>query len=129
MEEHFGTNYTDAILECGKRVIKQADRVSKLEKCRERAPLIVEVVNKEGVGPDYWILHYILVHAIQNDGFKALSWMLAQHSHGSKPSPLCDKNNLDLNPIGHLLIMHHHEIGLDRTPVVSVDQLVTHLAL
>jgi len=48
LEEHFGTNYTDAILEGGdevsmhevKRVIKQADRVSKLEKCRERAPLI-----------------------------------------------------------------------------------------
>ena len=46
LEEHFGTNYTDAILEGGdevsmhevKRVIKQADRVSKLEKYRERAP-------------------------------------------------------------------------------------------
>ena len=56
LEEHFGTNYTDAILEGGdevsmrevKRVVKQADRVSKLEKCRERAPLIVEVVNKGG---------------------------------------------------------------------------------
>ena len=41
LEEHFGTSYTDAILEGGdevsmhevKRVIKQADRVSKLEKC------------------------------------------------------------------------------------------------
>ena len=54
MEEHFGTNYTDAILGSGdevsthevKRVIKQADRVRKLEKCRDSAPLIVEVVNK-----------------------------------------------------------------------------------
>ena len=54
LEEHFGTNYTDAILEGGddlsmhevKRVIKQADRVSKLDKCRERAPpLIFEVMN------------------------------------------------------------------------------------
>ena len=49
LEEHFGTNYTDAILEGGdevsmqevKRVVKQVDRVSKFEKCRERAPLIV----------------------------------------------------------------------------------------
>ena len=31
-----------------KRVVKQADSVSKLEKCRERVPLIVEVVNKGG---------------------------------------------------------------------------------
>ena len=47
LEEHFGTNYTDAILEGGevsmhevKKVVKQADRASKLEKCRERGPLI-----------------------------------------------------------------------------------------
>ena len=36
LEEHFGTK------------VNQADRVSKLEKCREKAPLILEVVNKEG---------------------------------------------------------------------------------
>ena len=45
-----------------------------------------------------------------------------------KPSLLCDKNKLDLNLIGHLLRMHQHKIGLDRTPVDSVDQLVTQIA-
>ena len=134
LEEHIGTNYTDAILEDGdevsmhevKRVVKQADRVSKLEKCRERAPLIVEVVNKEGVGwARLWdsALHLGTQHT---DGLKALSWMLAHHSHGSKPCPLCDESNLHPNPIGHLLRVHQYEIGLDRTLVDSLDQLVTH---
>ena len=62
LEEHFGTNYTDTILEGGdevsmhevKRGIKQADRVKKLEKCRERAPLIVEIVNKGGSWARLW---------------------------------------------------------------------------
>ena len=54
--------------------------------------------------------------------------MLAHHGHGSKPCPLCDENNLDPNPIEHLLRVHQHEIGLDRTPVDSVDQLVTQIA-
>ena len=66
MEEHFGTNYTDAILDGGdevsmhevKRVIKQADRVRKLEKCREWAPLIVEVVNKRGSWARLWAPGY-----------------------------------------------------------------------
>ena len=31
-----------------KSVVKQVNRVSRLKKCRERAPLIVEVVNKGG---------------------------------------------------------------------------------
>ena len=35
--------------------------------------------------------------------------------------------SLDPNPIGHLLRVHQHEIGLDRTPVDSVDQLVTQI--
>ena len=39
-------------------MIMQADRVSKLEKCRESAPLIVEIVNKGGS----W------VHSIQHNG-------------------------------------------------------------
>ena len=54
--------------------------------------------------------------------------MLAHHGHGSKPCPLCDENNLDPNPIEHLLRVHQHEIGFDRTPVDSVDQLVTQIA-
>ena len=29
-------------------MVMQVDRVSKLEKCRESAPLIVEIVNKGG---------------------------------------------------------------------------------
>ena len=83
LEEHFGTNYTDNILEGGdevsmqevKRVVKQADRVSKLEKCRERAPLKAEVVDNGGS----WArlcdsaLHLGTRHT---DGLKALSRML-----------------------------------------------------
>ena len=59
-----------------KRVIKQADRVSKLEKCRERAPLIVEVMNKGGSWARLWdsALHLSTRHT---DGLKALSRMLA----------------------------------------------------
>ena len=108
--ESFGTNYTDAILEGGdevsmqevKRVVKQADRVSKLEKCRERASLIVEVVNKGGSWARPWdsALHLCTRHT---DGLKALSRMLAHHGHGSKPCPLCDKNILASNPIRRLL--------------------------
>ena len=130
-----GTNYTDVILGGGdevgmyevKKTVKQADRVSKLKKCKERAPLIVEVVNKGGS----WArvldsaLHLGTWHT---DGLKALSRMLAHHGHGSKPCPLCDKINLDPNPIGNLMRVHQHEIGLDRTPVDSVDQLVTQIA-
>ena len=37
-----------------KRVVKQAGSASKLEKCRERAPLIVEVVNKGGSCARLW---------------------------------------------------------------------------
>ena len=59
---------------------------------------------------------------------KALSRMLAHHGHGSKLCPLCDENNLDPNPIEHLLGVHQYEIGLDRTHVDSVDQLVTQIA-
>ena len=59
------------------------------------------------------------------NGCKALSRMLAYHGHGSKLFPLCDEINLDPNPIGHLLRVHQHEIGLDGTPLDSVDQLLT----
>ena len=109
-----------------KKVVKQADRVSKLEKCRERAPLIVEVVNKGGSWARLWdsALHLGTRHT---DGLKALSRMLAHHGHGSKLRPLCDENNLAPNPIRHLLRVHQHEIGLDRTLVDSVDQLVTQI--
>ena len=62
------------------------------------------------------------------EGLKALSKMLAHHGDWWKPCPLCDENNLDPNPIGYLLRVHQHEIGLDRTPVDSVDQLVTQIA-
>ena len=108
-------------------MVKQADRVSKLEKCRERAPLIVEDVNKRGSWARLWdsALHLGTRHT---DGLKALSRMLAHHGHGSKPFPLCDEINLDPNLIGHLLRVHQHEIGLDRTPVDSVDQLMTQIA-
>ena len=105
-----GTNYTDAILEGGdevsmhelKTVVKQAYRV---RKCGEKAPLIVEVVNKGGSWARLWDsgLHLGTRHT---DGLKALSRMLAHHGHGSKPCPLCDENNLDPNPIGHLLRVH-----------------------
>ena len=47
----------------------KVDRVTKLEKCRERASLIVEIVNKGGL--DYGILHYIWIHGIQ---MALLSW-------------------------------------------------------
>ena len=85
-----------------KRVVKQVGRVSKLEKCRERASLIVEVVNKGGSWARPWdsALHLGTRHT---DGLKALSRMLAHHGHGSKPCPLCDENILASNPIGHLL--------------------------
>ena len=54
-----GTNYTDVILEGGdevsmhelKKVVKQAYRV---RKCGEKAPLIVQVVNKGGSWPRLW---------------------------------------------------------------------------
>ena len=45
---------------------------------------------------------------------------VAHHGNGSKPCPLCEENNLDFNPIGHLLREHQHEIGLDKTPLDSV---------
>ena len=112
LEEHFGTHYTDAILEGSdevsmhevKRVVKQADRISKLEKCRERAPLIVVVVNKGGSWARLWdsTLHLGTWHT---DGFKALSRMLAHHGHRSKLCPLCDENNLDPNTIGEFISM------------------------
>ena len=88
-------------------MVKQADRVSKLEKCRGRAPVIVAVVNKRGSWDRLWdsALH---LGTQYTDGPKALSRMLAHHGHGSKPCPLCDKNNLDPNPIGHLLRGHQH---------------------
>ena len=86
LEEHFGTSYTDAILEGDdevsmhevKRVVKQVDRVSKLEKCTERAPLTVEVVNKGGSWARLWdsALHLGTLHT---DGLKALSRMPAHH--------------------------------------------------
>ena len=109
-----------------KRVVKQADKVSKLEKCRERAPLIVGVVDKGESWARLWdsALHLGTRHT---DGLKALSRMLAHHGHGSKPCPLCDENNLAPNPIGHLLRVHQHEIGLDRTPLDSVDKLLTQI--
>ena len=133
LEKHFGTNYTDAILKGGdevsmqdvKRVVKQADRVSKLEKCRERAPLIVGVVDKGGSWARLSALHLGTRH---KDGLMALSGMLAHHGHGSKPCPLCDENNPAPNHIGHLLRVHQHEIGLDRTPLDSVDQLLIKIA-
>ena len=110
---------TDAILEGGdevsmhevKKVVKQADRGVK--KCKERALLKVEVVNKGGSWARLWdsALHLGTRHI---DGLKALLRMLAHHGHGSKPCPLCDEINLDPNPIGHLLRVHQHEIGLDR---------------
>jgi len=113
-----------------KRVVKQADRVSKLEKCRERALLIVEVVNKGGSWARLWD------SICTASGYTAYRWDqgplkdagTSHHIHGSKRCPLCDENNLDANSIGHLLRVHQHEIGLDRTPVDSVDQLVTQIA-
>ena len=133
LEEHFGINYTDAILEGGdevsmqevKRVVKQADKVSKLEKCRERAPLIVGVVDKGESRGQTLGFCTTSGYMAYTDGLKALSRMLAHHGHGSKPCPLCDENNLAPNPIGHLLRVHQHEIGLDRTPLDSVDKLLT----
>ena len=99
-EQHFGTSYfiqyTDAILESGdevsiamhevKRVIKQADRVSKLEKCRERAPLIVEVMNKGGSWARLWdsALHLGTQHRWAQGPLKdagtSRSWMKAVSS-------------------------------------------------
>ena len=64
--------------------------------------------------PDFGILHYIWVHSVQ---------MGSNAGHGSKSCPLCDENNLA--PISCLLRAHQHEIGLDRTPLDSVDQLLT----
>ena len=86
----------------------------------------VEVVDKGGSWTRLWdsALHLGTWHT---DGLNALSRMLAHHGHGSKLCPQCDENNLVPNPIGHLLRVHQHEIGMDRTPVDSVDQLVTQL--
>ena len=102
---------------------------------------IVEVVNKGDRLWDY-ALHLGTRHT---DGLKALSRMLAHHSHGSKPILLCD-NNLDPNPTGQLdpnqldpnqldpnqldpnPRVHQHEIDLERNPVDSVHQLVTQIA-
>ena len=93
---------------------------------------IVVVVNKGDRLWDY-ALHLGTRHT---DGLKALSRMLAHHSHGSKPILLCDENNLDPNPIGLLdpnqldpnPRVHQHEIDLERNPVDSVHQLVTQIA-
>ena len=94
---------------------------------QRKGPSQVEVVNKGGSWARLWdsALHLGTQHT---DGLKALSRMLAHHGHESKPCPLCDEINLDPNPIRHLLRVHQHEIGLDRTPVDSVDQLVTQIA-
>ena len=110
-----------------KRVVKQADRVSKLEKYGKRAPLIVEVINKGGSWARLWDSALHLATRC-TAGLKALSKMLAHHGHGAKLCPLCDENNLTPSPIGHLLRVHQHEIGLDRTPLDSVDQLLTQIA-
>jgi len=152
LEEHFGRWWWSKHA-WGEESGNTCTQVSNLEKCRKRAPLIVEVVKKgESWARLYWILHYDL-GTRHTDGLKALSRMLAHHGHGSKPCSLCDKNNLVPNLIGHLLRVHQHEIGLDRTPVVasfpgsplaptknktepgneatpvdSVDQLVTQIA-
>ena len=56
LEEHLGTHYTNTILArvdkvslCKvKEVVRQADRVRRLEKSADKAPLIAEVVNRGG---------------------------------------------------------------------------------
>ena len=67
-----------------------------------RPPLIVEVVNKGGSWAILWdsALH---LGTWQTDRLKVLSRMLAHHGHRSKLCPLCDENNLDPNPTGHVL--------------------------
>ena len=105
LEEHFGTNYTDAILEI----------------CRETAHLSVEVVNKlkEGVGPNCGILHYIWVQGIQ---------MGSSPSQGCWHITVMDQSRvlcvMRTTLIPTLFRVHQHESGLNRTPVDSVDQLV-----
>lgn len=42
------------------------------------------------------------------DGLQALSRMLAHSGHGSKICPLCDENDFDPKPIGHLLRVLRH---------------------
>ena len=94
LEEHFGTCFSDVILEGDdevsmhevKRVIKQVDRVSKLEKCRKRAFLIVDVMNKGGSWARLWdsALHLGTQHRWAQGPLKdagtSRSWMKAVSS-------------------------------------------------
>ena len=91
---------------------------------------------EEGAGPVFGILHYIWVHGIQMDSRPSQGcWHIMVMNQScvlfvtrttSLPTP--SDTFWECISIGHLLRVHQHEIGLDRTRLDSVDQLLTWIA-
>lgn len=110
-----------------KKVLRKIDIKKNIEKCSVKAPAIADVIKCGGSWCKLWdsTLHMGTRHTT---GLQALSRVLAHHGRGSKPCPLCNKNNLDTSVIAHFLKEHLNILGLQsHDSLSSIDNLVTQM--
>jgi len=87
-------------------------------------PLIAQVVKAGGSWPKWWDrAHHLGTKHLK--GLQNLTRLMAHHSQGSKPCPLCDAPTHPL--IEHVLTQHHSDLGLSciSDSPLSTDKLLT----
>ena len=93
--------------------------------CCVKAPLFMmaRVVTEGGSWPRLWdtTMHLGSQHT---KGLQAVSRIMAHHSHGIKPCPLCDEKDFgEESPLDHFLSKHRTDLGLD-SKLASADDLL-----
>jgi len=131
LENHFGTNFTDAVLLDGntvsqrtiKKTIRGIDKEQLIRKCSGTSPCVADITIEGGSWPKLWdtALHLGSRHTI---GLRNLARLMAHHGRGLHPCPLCDEHDLPMSVIEHVICNHHRDLGLNFS---STDCLLTRL--
>ena len=102
LEEAFGTHYSDTIMRRGGSTVREMkeefcrqDGQKLVDRCREKAPLIVEVAGRIG-----WVKLWDValdLGAKAGKGLQMLSRIMSHHGRGSQPCQLCDTADFDFD--------------------------------
>ena len=120
LEECFGTEFTSDIINrevCSlkemKKIIMEANRKIRMERCGEKAPLIAKVAKSPG-----WAK--LWDNALDRGwkavlGLKMLSRVMSHHGRGEHPCQMCDAATplQEVSVLDHILARHHQELHIN----------------